>query len=473
MSGPKRATSVERLALPTILIFATLLRLPGLDGQLWLDEIYAWLDHFRVPLAELVTHYRGDVQHTSYAVLANLLVSLLGEARWVVRLPAVLAGVAGIAATHFLVARFVDFRSGLLAAFLLAVSFHHVWFSQNARGYTLLAFLVMTSAHALLRILEDTKASRAHQALYAASVGLAVYTHLTMVFVAAGHLAVVLISTKHRRRLQPFLVALFAAALVSILLYGPMAGELVLNFVRKSSKLRAVSTPAWAGREAARVLSFGLSGVGLAIAALCGIAGLVVSIRARPALTAVLTLPVLTTVGGALLVRGTLYPRFFFFAAGAGACFVAAGAAELSRFLARGGRPIPGRALVGVLFAAGSASALFENATLPKQDFEGALRFVEGARAGSEPIVTAGTTVRPYRDYFGRSFVAVDDPRAFDQVRTSSSAWLLYSMPRFLVGSAPHVFRAASEECAESRSFRGTLHDGDVYACHLRQWPSH
>ena len=38
---------------------------------------------------------------------------------------------------------------------LIATSYHHVWFSQNARAYTTLALLRLVTSGLLLRVLRD------------------------------------------------------------------------------------------------------------------------------------------------------------------------------------------------------------------------------------------------------------------------------------------------------------------------------
>ena len=46
-----------------LIVTALALRLVGLDGGLWVDEIYSLLRSFRPPLAQIVTQFPGDNQH--------------------------------------------------------------------------------------------------------------------------------------------------------------------------------------------------------------------------------------------------------------------------------------------------------------------------------------------------------------------------------------------------------------------------
>src|SRR5438034_884751 len=80
-----------------------------------------------------------------FARLAHVSIAALGDQAWSLRLPATLFGVVTIPALYFLAREFAGRTEALFGCLLLTVSYHHVWFSQNARGYTLLAFLAVLS----------------------------------------------------------------------------------------------------------------------------------------------------------------------------------------------------------------------------------------------------------------------------------------------------------------------------------------
>src|SRR5438093_4803204 len=119
-------------------VLAALLRVPGLDASLWFDEIVTLVESVRQPLSEIVTTFPGYNDHPFYSLLAHRSVAGLGEHAWTVRLPAFVFGVAGIPVLYRLGAAVMGRSEGVMAALLLTVSYQHVWFSQNARGYTVL-----------------------------------------------------------------------------------------------------------------------------------------------------------------------------------------------------------------------------------------------------------------------------------------------------------------------------------------------
>src|SRR5207244_247856 len=111
-----------------------------------------------------------------------------GEQEWAVRLSAVLFGVATIPAIYW-VSRFALSRCGsLCVAVLLASSYHHIFFSQNARGYTAYLFFSVLSSGLLVKGLKEDRAR--HWVLYVLTMFLNFASLLDSIFVFASHVLV-------------------------------------------------------------------------------------------------------------------------------------------------------------------------------------------------------------------------------------------------------------------------------------------
>jgi mannosyltransferase len=483
LAGQGRA--LEWRAVAGLAALALVARVIGLDGGLWIDEIYALVRSFRQPFAVIVTEYWGDNHHPFYAVLAHGSLLLFGEHPWTVRLPAMLFGVASVPALYALARELVPRREALLASALLAVSYHHVWFSQNARGYAVLAFCTLLCTWALLRGLAGD--ALRPWIIYGVSAGLGAYTHLTMVFVVVGHALAALLevalpdrTTGRRARVSHVLVGFTLSAAIALACYAPMLRGVVDFFVNRPSGLVGVSTPSWALGEAIRQLVAGLgAGVALvgavAVAAggamlLAGFAGLA---RRRRAFATAAALPVLVTLAGALLARGTMYPRFFFFAIGIGVLVVVHGAFALAQWwLARGGGGTSRaeRVATGVVLALVvlSALSLARNYRYPKQDFEGAMRYVLANRAPGDAVVSTGIPNDPYRTLWGQPWPNVRTRAELDAARAGSPrTWVLYTFPRYLERGAPELAALLARDCHAARTFRGTVGGGDIFVCTL------
>ncbi len=76
-------------------VAAATLRFVGSGDQLWYDEIRTLVDSVR-KLAFTVTHFPSDNAHVFYSVLAQISIWLGGETASMLRLPAILFGVASI-----------------------------------------------------------------------------------------------------------------------------------------------------------------------------------------------------------------------------------------------------------------------------------------------------------------------------------------------------------------------------------------
>src|SRR5262249_6175177 len=127
-----RRASIATLVALTIL--AAILRTFGLDRGLWFDEIVTLVESVRPPPAQIVAAY-GVNNHPLYSVAAHGSVAAFGEHVWSLRLPAVIFGTLGIPALYWLGTSITTRVEALVGAAFLAVSYHHIWFSQNARGY--------------------------------------------------------------------------------------------------------------------------------------------------------------------------------------------------------------------------------------------------------------------------------------------------------------------------------------------------
>ncbi|MDA7964143.1 glycosyltransferase family 39 protein, partial [Ruegeria sp.] len=177
-------TRAEGLALGAILVLGLILRVANLDSALWYDEITTLTRYVRLPLAELLTTYDSLNNHVFFSLQGKASVVLFGESAWALRLPAVLWGVASLWALWLLARRVVSTPEALMATALMAVSYHHIWFSQNARGYTGLLFFGLI---ALVLLVEGMRKPRWGLWLgFGLTFACAMYTHLSAAFFYAA-----------------------------------------------------------------------------------------------------------------------------------------------------------------------------------------------------------------------------------------------------------------------------------------------
>lgn len=139
VASPRLETRTAAFLLTTIVGVAAWLRLGSLGEQsLWWDEVVSW-QQARLDIPDLIAATAAD----NYPPLQNLLIwasiRLLGETEFAMRLPSALLGIGNVLAICWLGALLAGRRVGLIAAALLALSGFHIWYSQEARMYALLA----------------------------------------------------------------------------------------------------------------------------------------------------------------------------------------------------------------------------------------------------------------------------------------------------------------------------------------------
>jgi mannosyltransferase len=465
------AAPLASVAALTVAAFA--LRLVRIEQGLWFDEIVTLVRSVREPVASIVTHFPGTNDHPLYTLLAHFTVALFGEHAWSLRLPAAIFGALTIPAVYLLGTVLTTRRESLLACALLTVSYQHIWFSQDARGYTLLAFITCVATALFLIGLRHR--SRAAFLAYGVVIAVGVYTHLTMVFLMAGHAVVALALIAGERRSSPsigvpirFIVESMAiATVVSIALYAPFAGH-VAPIVDRSSGLAAhgVSTSAML-QQALLQLSAGFGVAGLVSASLLCVAGAVSYLRRAPIAAALLAAPAVLLALAVAVLHQPMRPRFFFFLIGPAALVVIRGTSVVGRRIANALERPRAEAIIGgsLAFALVAISASYLPGVYgPKQDFVSAQAFVERQRAQGDAVATAGLAIYPYESYFRTDWVPV---RTSDELgalrRREPRLWIIYSFPEYIADERLRDTIAAT--CRPAAVFNGTVGGGGVTVC--------
>lgn len=468
-----REPSRAPLAVITIILAAASgLRLYRLESGLWLDEILTYVHYARLPFGEIVSTYASENQHFLYSLMAHACFQLFGEGAWSLRLPAVLFGVASIGAIYLLGREVTGVREAVFAAALLAFSYHHVWFSQNARGYTGLLFFTIFSSWLLVRALNEDRP--ALWLAYAAAAALGVYSHTTMMFVIAGHGVSYVLEQRrrHRRgesaRWAGLCLGFVAAGLFTWQLYAIVAPQVLDAMARTVSVVDAWKKPMWTLLEFLRGMHVNFAGALVAGCALVVFAaGLWRYARSRPVLIEMLFLPPLLGASLVLAVGHHLWPRFFFFTFGFGALVAVRGIFAMED-IARGLR-LPracwlGSLACGVLVLMSAASV--PRAFGPKQDYKAALDYARAQRGPGDIVVSTGLASFPYTTLYRSDIESVEDERALEAVRARARRTiLLYTLEPVLESMQPGIMSVIRRDFRVMKQFAGTLQGGAVFVC--------
>ncbi|MBK6296918.1 MAG: glycosyltransferase family 39 protein [Sphingomonadales bacterium] len=472
----------EGLALVAILVLAAVTRIIGLDAGLWYDEVFTLTHYVRAPVGQVLTDFSSLNNHMFYSLQAKATVSLLGESAWALRLPAMLFGLASLIVL-WAIGRSVAGRvPTLFALLLLSISYHHVWFSQNARGYT--GILVWTSLATLLLIEGLKRPSWRIWTGYGVCVAAGMYTHLSAGFFFASHALVFCIAwlARSAERLAPYpglrdirsIYGFGVGGLLTAILHLPLFAQ-VLAAVNKVSQSKTTSAMAeWVSpmrmlHEIVNSLSvFGaLAPFALAGALLIVVVGAIALWRRAPILVAVYVISIPLALGLLVMLNFRIWPRYFFVDIGfiflclcTGAyalCGWAAGLLrmpKLKQFLFAG----------GVLAStAASLVLLARNYAHPKQDFDGALQLIATRREAGDVATSLGLAAEPVKSYFAPEWPVVrNEADLLSLEARAGHVWVITAFDDHVRPEQERALARIREHYLLVREMDGTLGGGAV-----------
>jgi hypothetical protein len=462
------------IVLGLLSLAALALRLWRIETSLWVDEVLTVVYVVRLPLGQLISSFSSQNQHLLYSLGAHASVAMFGESSFALRLPAVLAGVASIPALYLLGRRVAGEFTAIASSALMAFSYHHVWFSQNARGYTTLLLFSILSTWFWLGI--QRRDSLRDKIGFIAATVLGLSVHLTMIFVLAAQVLVEAFALLYSRKpVSAWRVALWPyvlACTLAVQVYALAIPEFLRSGLHEVSLQSEWTSPIWLLR--ATVTSFGAGLVGWIIVvagacvALIGVGSLA---RRSRATAAVFVLPIL--LGGAVLIASghNLWPRFFFFGMGFGLLIAMEGlvvtAGYAARLLGQARLAAQTGAAAACVLVVASAATVPRCYAYPKQDFTGARDFVEHSRAANEPVAVVGLAGVVYTQYYAPQWTGIESAAQLESLDAATPApWLVYTLPIEVRTYQPDIWRVVERDYRPVKVFPGTLQGGgEVYVC--------
>jgi hypothetical protein len=292
---------------------------------------------------------------------------------------------------------------------------------------------------------------------YAVALALGMYVHLTMGFIAVGHAAVYMWMLAERTRALGRLpknawapVAGFVlAGMLTAAMYAPVMGDMIHRTVGAEAK----TSPTLGG--------------------LVVLAGLWSFWRENRYATGLIIFPGVVTAAAMLALSRNLWPRFFFFAIGLGMMLIVRGAMEWAGAAARmckrdaatGARW--GTPVVAVLLLS-SCVQLRAAYLYPKQDYLGAMHYVDAEQKPGDTVALVGLTTIPYRNYYDRDWPSVQTPAQLAALHQPGQAtWVLYTIPIYVESRYPELWNTLRSECAQPKVFRGSMGGGEFYVCRV------
>jgi Dolichyl-phosphate-mannose-protein mannosyltransferase len=200
--------------LSLLVIFGGFLRLHNLDAKS-VTHVEMYVPGIRLPhgismpeerltLLKVVTStLNSDTHPPAYYVMMWAWTKCFGTSPWSMRLPAALLGTACIPLVFWLGKLTRQTAAGWIAAALMAVNGHQVFWSQIARMFTLACFLGLLATIMLLQIAKKTRASRWLQVLYVTVLLVGLCTHVFFWLILGAHMLWTLLNAWSQRQPLP------------------------------------------------------------------------------------------------------------------------------------------------------------------------------------------------------------------------------------------------------------------------------
>lgn len=219
----------------SICIIAALIRLYLLgESTFWLDETISWL-WARSDFSEfLKVVWERDPNMVLYYLLLRPWL-YIGQNEWVLRSLSAIFGVGAVIAIYFLGSKLFGKNVGILSAILLTIHAFHVHYSQEARSYSLLVFLLICSTYYFVCAIESPKQNK-FWVLYIISSVLAVYAHLLAIIVLVAQV----LSIDLKRLKQINFLVLIRTLSILILLTAPYV---IFSWIPAQESIEWISQP--------------------------------------------------------------------------------------------------------------------------------------------------------------------------------------------------------------------------------------
>ncbi|MBU1628062.1 glycosyltransferase family 39 protein, partial [bacterium] len=186
---------------------------------IWADEGYsAYLAKKSIP--QILEYLRSDSGPPLYYILLSLFLKF-SDTEFMLRLPSILAGSLCVIMIFFIGKELFDTETGFWSSFFAGLSPLFIFYSQEARNYALLAFLVLCNFYFFIKIRREKR--KIFLMGYTLTGVLILYTHNLGIFVLAAALLCGIYAGYYKRK---FITGWFIANFLIILSYLPWLSTL-------------------------------------------------------------------------------------------------------------------------------------------------------------------------------------------------------------------------------------------------------
>ncbi len=226
-----------------LVVLACIERTYGIDRQsLWSDELYAVIASYKPFLGGAWKMMLSDSHPPGYLSFMYVTLPITGYSDFGVRAHALIFGILWIPLVFHLCYRWFSLPIALLVVAVVASSYNAVYYSQEARAYTMLIAFSLVNIICLFEILFSDEYGRKHSIGFVISSVIILYLHYSgFVLICTEVLLCGALWMFGYRKVRPsVLVLLFVAPM---LIYSPWLGIMYKNLVDAPSQWAVSASP--------------------------------------------------------------------------------------------------------------------------------------------------------------------------------------------------------------------------------------
>ncbi len=235
----------ELLSILLLLLLAFVCRVLFLGEQsLWLDESVIYIQTKQKSVWDVyrsVMEYEGHIGPV-YHMLNYFFTKLFGFSEWAMRFPSALYGTITVYLTYIITVTLFSKRTALYATLIMAVSPLHIWYSQEARMFSLWSMFILLTVYLFIKIIQSDKFEIKLWLLMTLFVALSIWTFLNSIFIffAMGVYLLINVKRDHKTLIYFTLSMIIAGCSYFPALYSLITRDITevatdIGGIRKSS----------------------------------------------------------------------------------------------------------------------------------------------------------------------------------------------------------------------------------------------
>lgn len=196
---PKQNSKRDSIIIFCLFAFSLALRIFHLDKQsLWLDEAVIYTQISKGDIFQVIASIEGHLG-PFYHIILYFFTKLAGFSEWALRFPSAIYGSVSVAIVFLIAQKIIDRKSAFIASFLMMFSPLHIWYSQEARMYSLWIMLLLFLCYIFILLTE--KPTKKRWILFTIVSILSIWTYLNTAFFFTGLFLFILLQYKQYKKL--------------------------------------------------------------------------------------------------------------------------------------------------------------------------------------------------------------------------------------------------------------------------------